>query len=128
MNKRMTNLFEETKEFLENADKTPEDVKWIGSKTYGYFNWNQFKEIADEEYYSGYGAQEVASDLVVVGDDFWLERREYDGAEGWSFKEIPTKPDNHKVPKTLVGGSWEGIASINKEHITIGLMKNLMNF
>lgn len=37
----------------------------------------------------GYGAPEVATDLLVVGADFWLERCEYDGSEWWEFKQMP---------------------------------------
>ena len=32
-------------------------------------------------------ALEVAEDLVVVGDNWWIERHEYDGNEWWEYKE-----------------------------------------
>ena len=29
---------------------------------------------------------------VAVGDNWWLERAEYDGSEWWEFKTIPKEP------------------------------------
>ena len=33
----------------------------------------------------------------IVGDNWWLERDEYDGAEGWEFKVMPIKPNSKPV-------------------------------
>lgn len=41
---------------------------------------------------NGYGWPEIPKDLVVVGDNWWLERAEYDGSEWWEFKTIPKEP------------------------------------
>lgn len=49
---------------------------------------------ADFEYDNGYGGTYIPMELVVVGNDFWLERSEYDGAEGWDFKTMPARPFN----------------------------------
>jgi len=87
-------LLEETINILKEENKTPDDILWCGSKTFGYFTWNDFERIADTQYDSGYGGQEVATDLLIVGKNFWLERHEYDGSEWWEYKEQPTKPDN----------------------------------
>ena len=35
-------------------------------------------------------------DLLIVGDDWWLERHEYDGAEWWEFKTLPCEPFEEK--------------------------------
>lgn len=87
----MTNLLEETIQALSNNDKTPSDVLWVGDRTVA-FSWDYFVSIADKEYDSGFGGQEVLAELLIVGKDWWLERYEYDGAEKWVFKTMPIKP------------------------------------
>jgi len=85
------NLLKETIETLELYDKSPKDVRWVGTEDGKYaISWEEFEKIAkDVEYYSGYGLQEIPDNLVVVGDDWWLERAEYDGSEWWEFKTMP---------------------------------------
>lgn len=88
----MTNLLDETLDFLSDHNKKPKDVCWVGLKNRNIiFPWYHFKKIADKSYNSGYGSQEVFYDLVIVGKDWWLERFEYDGSEGWEFKQRQTK-------------------------------------
>ena len=48
--------------------------------------WENFKEVANVEYDSGFGSPQVAEDLIIMGSDFWLERHEYDGSEWWEYK------------------------------------------
>ena len=82
---RIMNLLEETILCLNNNGKVTSDVLWVGNyelKT----NWENFSKIADVEYNEGFGSQEVATDLLIVGKDWWLERHEYDGSERWEFK------------------------------------------
>lgn len=107
------NLLEETLEKLELNGKTELDVKWVGNENY-YFNWEEFKIIAkNTDYDSRHGEAEVAVDLIVVGDDFWLERNEYYGDEWWEFKEHPKKPKGYKVFTRLVGGKWSQLEDLN---------------
>lgn len=60
------------------------------------------------------GTEEVATDLLVVGDGWWLERHEYDGSEWWEHKALPAKPERHDVPPGLTRRqapsslSWDG--------------------
>ena len=87
----MTNLWEETIEFLKENDKTFEDVLFIQGEDFKVTKEN-FETVAKKtDYDSGYGAQHVATDLVLVGEDWWIERYEYDGAEWWEFKSIPVR-------------------------------------
>lgn len=88
----MENLLEETIKILKEYRKEISDIKWIGNYDY-YVNIDDFLRVADTNYDSGYGGQEVATDLFIVGDDWWLERHEYDGSEWWEFKTIPIKPN-----------------------------------
>ena len=87
------NLIEETIQKLNENHLTPDDVKWVGSRNGLYvLSWQEFAEkFKDFVYYNSYGTQEVASDLVVVGDKWWLERAEYDGAEWWVFRTSPVQ-------------------------------------
>ena len=115
----MTNLLEETKNYLRDNHKTIDDVKWVGNNKF-YFDVNEFLNIANVEYDSGYGAPEVAQDLLVVGDNWWLERHEYDGSEWWEYKEIPLKPNAKIELKALTVGQAEKLgfdASIGWENL-----------
>jgi len=96
------NLLKETVEVLKANGKKPEDVKWCGSSKFGWFSWSEFTRVADVEYDNGFGASEVAIDLVIVGKDWWLERGEYDGSEWWEFKTLPSKPKIHRVPRQVI--------------------------
>ena len=95
----MENLLRETIEKLNLCGKTPADVRWVGTRDtvknepVPCGSWADFARFADFDYDDGYGGAEVNTALVVVGDDWWLERRgEYDGSEWWDFKTLPRRP------------------------------------
>lgn len=109
-----TNLLEETLEVLAAYKLTPDEVLWVGSSDGTYaLSWVEFTRVANVSYDSGYGAAEVASDLVVVGYDWWLERYEYDGSEGWTYKVKPQRADAPQVFNVAVGGMWETLDKLN---------------
>jgi hypothetical protein len=85
------NLYKETTEILAENGRTFDDVVAICGSEF-QITKDDFVKYSDTEYDSGFGASEVAEDLLVVGNDFWLERHEYDGSEWWEFKAFP----NHK--------------------------------
>jgi hypothetical protein len=97
------NLWIETNCDLEDHGKTFDDVLWIGCPDFK-ISKDDFKRLADVEYDSGYGAPEVAEDLLIVGDGWWMERGDYDGAEWWNWKEPPKEPEETRVVSTLVCG------------------------
>jgi hypothetical protein len=110
------NLLEETVLILEEHNLTPKDVLWVGN-TEVRTDWDNFAQIANVEYDYGYGSQEVAFDLLIVGKDWWLERHEYGGAENWEFKKLLKKP-KRKVTLTKVmarDGSWNSLSKLNPE-------------
>ena len=111
------NLLEETIEVMVQHNKTECDVLWVGSGRGEYeIGWNKFKSIADFGYDGGFGGQEIAKDLVVVGKDWWLERHEYDGSEWWEFKTLPLAKENTKCfNKIESSNSWETLSEINNE-------------
>lgn len=86
------NLRTETLRVLEEHNKTVEDIKFICSNDKN-IPINIFFIKADREYDDGYGGAEVDQSLMIVGDNWWLERGEYDGSEWWEFKIIPKTPD-----------------------------------
>lgn len=81
-------------------------------------------KLADTDYDESYGATEVADDLIIAGENWWLERHEYDGAEWFEFKEMPLKPENKIDLKAItvmqatklgfdVSCGWECLNRIN---------------
>lgn len=119
----MINLLKETKEILKDNNKTLEDIKWIGNSKY-YVDIKKFIELSNVMYDNGYGSQKVAEDLKIVGDDWWLERYEYDGAEDWVYKSFPIMPTEKLELKALtinqakklgydVSCGWEDLNTIN---------------
>lgn len=85
------NLKDETIEVLREHGKTKDDVWWAGTEG-REIPLVLFWQYTDKIYDNGYGGAEVNSDLIVVGDNWWLERHEYDGSEWWEYKELPQRP------------------------------------
>ena len=107
------NLLKETIEVLKENGKTLKDIKWVGSRDY-LIELEKLKGIFNIEYDEGFGAPEIAEDLFVVGEDWWLERHEYDGSEWWEFKSVPKKPTKI-IKNAKVGlGMWSSLVQINE--------------
>ena len=108
-------LLTETKEFLRQHDKTIDDIIAIGGNDFR-IPIEDFLKLADKGYDSGFGAQEVAADLILLGKDFWLERHEYDGSEWWEYKELPGRILNLPVNKNVrsLFGSWDTLQEIEE--------------
>lgn len=93
------NLLNETLEDLADNGKAPEDVRWVGVAAESYeagwwIDWATFVNTACAAIYPrDRGGSHIEPHLVVVGDGWWLERWEFDGAEGWDFKTQPAKPE-----------------------------------
>ena len=96
----MTNLLKETMEKLANYKKDfYQDVLWIGTCCGSYeISKEDFLVMADFAYDNGYGCAEISEALVIVGEDWWLSRGEYDGSEWWDFNKKPTL---EKTPEKL---------------------------
>lgn len=112
-----TNLWEETIRTLENKGKTWLDVLAVQSDDIR-ISKEKFETLAkNTNYYNGYGAQEVAADLVLIGKNWWCTRGEYDGSEWWEFHAMPKliKYDKEKESKikTLLG-RWSTVSEIIK--------------
>lgn len=110
------NLLKETIAVLANHAKGPKDVLWVGSYN-GLISgtWDAFAAVADVEYDSGFGSQQIASDLTVVGDGWWIIRHEYDGSEGWEWVEPPVYNPEAAPLRKVDGGCWSRLAEIAQE-------------
>lgn len=53
--------------------------------------WEFIKFMMENEYNPGFGAQELYG--MIVFEDCWFERHEYDGSEWWEFKKQPEEPN-----------------------------------
>lgn len=98
----MQNLLKETIACLNENGRQTSDVLWVGRNYYKLkekervvykSTWDDFCSKADFEYDDGYGSAEIPMDLIIVGEDFWLERGEYDGSEWWEYKTMPEEPE-----------------------------------
>lgn len=109
------NLLKETLTKLADHGLGPEDVLWVGSADGKLaVGWDVFAQIAyGTDYDSGFGGQEIACDLVVVGETWWLERGEYDGSEWWQFKTIPARNPVSEPFERVYGQWWKELAKIN---------------
>lgn len=112
------NLKEETLEVLRIHGKSKEDVKYVCGEDF-QISLGQFWELSDTEYDSSYGAPEIAQDLMLIGDDFWMERGEYDGSEWWDFR---TMPDTTGLPIREISALsiWQYNATCKPEYGKIG--------
>ena len=89
------NLLKEALEMLGKCGKSTEDVRFVANSE-SWATWDEFSPIAAlYDYDEGYGGAEVNPSLRVVGDDWWLERGEYDGSEWWEFKTLRPAPPEH---------------------------------
>ena len=109
------NLLNETLKALETHNISAEDVLWVGSMDGKMaIRWDAFELIADKtNYNNGYGGVEIANDLVVVGNGWWLERGEYDGSEWWEFKTMPFKDLYAEPFEHICDCGWKGLAELN---------------
>ena len=116
------NLLKETLDIIRLIGKDEKDIMWVGSEDGKYaISWNEFKEIAEKTNYDeGFGAQEIAMDLVIVfSDGSWLERAEYDGSEWWEYKKTPVRKsctqsfNRVKVKSSEVG--WKTLSELNSD-------------
>lgn len=109
------NLLEETILAIREIDHEIEDIVFIGSQSSDHScTWSEFEVLANHNYDSGYGTQEVACDLIIVfadGSEMW--RYEYDGSEWWAYSRPFKMPTETKPIKTLFGG-YSSLAEINR--------------
>lgn len=109
----MRNLWEETIEVLKEHGKTFDGVRFIQGYDFKITKENFEKVAKKTNYDSGYGSANVATDLVVVGKNWWLERGEYDGSEWWDYKESPKQVNEVREISQLSGEFWPTLEELN---------------
>lgn len=119
----MTNLLDETLGYMINFGLNSSRVVYVGSHDGLYrTDWEGFEHIAKNLVYnSGFGAQEIAEDLVVAFDDgSYFAREEYDGAESWVYIAPPGEfPKSHDL-KVVNGGMWDSVGDLHARVIDRG--------
>jgi hypothetical protein len=108
---KLQNLCDDTLKKLTHCGKGPADVKWVqGQDADGLWSctWEQFAAAAAELEHDG-GPEWVSIDLKVVGDGWWLERREHELYDEWVFRQAVVRPKRSLAPTalTLRGMRWE---------------------
>lgn len=121
------NLLTETIDYMKKLGKTPDDVLYVKmTKDTGFWSslddsypdeilidFDTFRELANREYDSGYGSNEVnISTVILFKDNTVMHRWEDDGAEDWEYiklpKALPKKYDKKMVSEFLWGkGKYE---------------------
>lgn len=97
----MKNFKEHVCAFLNKHGESIENANWAGFVGYGKFETiDEFLEFCDFEYeedmydlmpeFSRF--DDIIEQLVIVGDDWWVEIYTYDGLNYLDFKKSPDKP------------------------------------
>jgi hypothetical protein len=103
------NLLQETLAILSEHGRTKDDVLWCGNESFGYFTWEDFEKLANDDYNETSELREVVIDLLIVGKDFWLERHKYDNSEGWKYKTFPKKPEKYVKPYRIISDGLDTV-------------------
>lgn len=84
----MINLLEETLELIDIKD-----INYITINS-SLMSIEDFILIARNTVYDdGYGCQYINPTLkIILNNDDWIERYEYDGSEGWNYFQANKKP------------------------------------
>lgn len=110
----MLNLLEETTDIMLKFGKSPDDIIFIGSEKSGHScTWEEFLVLANKDYYAGYGATQVATDLIIVFEGgSLLKREDYDGSEWWEFRKPFIMPTEIKPIVNLFRSGWNILEEI----------------
>ena len=111
----MDNLFTELVECLEDNGYKLSDIEYVYGSHY-QIRLDNFIEVAKKtRYNSGYGGQEVASDLCIRGKDFLITRGEYDGSEWFEFISLKVPEEIEEITKlTDQSETWLSLKALNK--------------
>ncbi len=110
------NFLVETLEVIKDSGHKQSDVMFIGSKDGEYrATMKEFKKLANFEYDDGFGAAEIASDLIIYfKDKSYIGRGEYDGSEWWEYNEpLNLKEDKDSKKISNFTGMWSSMRDIH---------------
>lgn len=112
----MSNLWEETINFLKEKNKTWEDIKHITSieettslnPQIFYISKDYFYKLSkDLDYNRDFGINHINKNITLWGENFFIERNIYDGREEWIYKLLPISSTKEKSSKKLIVSSWD---------------------
>lgn len=92
----MINFYDEIIKTLEKNNKAINDIVWIGTRKYKVEKDKFLEDVKNLKYDKGYGIATINMDLIIAGKDWYLERWEYDGSEGFSYVPFLTEPQEEK--------------------------------
>lgn len=70
-------------------------VRWVGNNA-AWTTWDQFRDVANFEYNGHY--EVIRYDLVIVGDDWFLQRDGADWSPCWEFCDATARRDPATIP------------------------------
>lgn len=107
------NYAEETIKVLSSYNYTIDDIDWIGNETF-IIPIHEFFDIACHTNYNrGYGRPVTPGDIIIMmKDQTWFSRWEYDGSEGWEHHKPYLKP-------TLTAHVWTKSFNYQDENLSI---------
>ena len=80
----MRNLLKDVEWVLRLHHKTLDDVRLFAGAEFQITKENFLKCAAVD-----YEFQEIAFDLKLIGDNWWMDRRSDDGGDYWDYHEFP---------------------------------------
>lgn len=93
-------LLQQTVKELEENGKDLRDIKWVGCREFK-IPLDDFIRLADVP--CSQDSIMTPTDLLIVGDDFYMERfYDYEETNYWEFKKIIKEPETVRTPKALV--------------------------
>lgn len=92
----MQNFYDEIVEKLENYNKSIKDIIWIGTRNYKVNKEKFLEDSKNLKYDDGYGIEVINPRLIIAGNNWYLERWEYDGSEGFRFVSLLEEPQEEK--------------------------------
>jgi len=105
-------LYDYTKICLQENGKTFDDIIWIGNKKFqieieDFIRLSQQLEMDPVPLVNRIYLKSIPEDILIVGEDFWLERPVYYDAmfenltDLWIFNTMPKRPVFYRKIKTL---------------------------
>lgn len=114
------NFLAETVDAMKRNQLEPLDIVFIGSIESGHAcDWEQFVNLANFNYDSGYGLEEVVVDLVIIfGNGARMSRGNYDGSEWWEVLPAFVTPQNFS-PIVTLRGRGDSLSDVNESTVEV---------
>jgi arylsulfatase A-like enzyme len=114
----MKTLYKNILDFLKDEGKSENDILWVGTENGELaMPWSDFVPMAKDItiYDSSHGDREIPENLVIVGNDWFLELHRDEYMEWWEFKTMPKMKSFNPFllkKKNSYGGNEYGIVAV----------------